>query len=234
MRTKRKVTLRKNSFFRRKGKTILAVHNLSRIGAKKGDLIGIISKDENHDGIPQTAEEVVAEYITKDKYFRDPDFNIREGGKMQIAKKTRWFGLFQKGRLFAEGQIENKGFFFDTSADKARITEGTWMSYTDDFIINYDGKRRLGTISYSDKIDKEGYVSARVWYDRDRDGKMDKSEKVIAKYKAKAEIIYYELDYYSREEGVVQIDKKNGEFKLFYDDSLFGTGTIADKKYFFG
>jgi len=114
----------------------------------------------------------------------------------------------------------------------ARI-KGTWDAYKDDFIVNYNGDRRIGTVAYSDKVDKRGYVRARVWHDIDQDGIKDRGEKVIAKYKADAQSIYYELDYYSNETGDITIDDETGRFGIFYDGDLFGRGKILDMDYFF-
>ena len=61
---------------------------------------------------------------------------------------------------------------------------GLRNAYLDDFIVNYNGERRIGTVVYSDKVDRRGYVKARVWHDADQDGVRDKGEKFIAKYKA--------------------------------------------------
>ena len=112
--------------------------------------------------------------------------------------------------------------------------KGSWQAYTDDFIVNYSGTRRFGTIAYSQKIDKRGRVRANVWHDRDQDGKKDKGEKMIAKYKADAEVVYYDLDYYSRETGNITINDGSGKFKLFHDGDIFAKGKIVDMDYFFG
>ena len=112
--------------------------------------------------------------------------------------------------------------------------KGSWEAYTDDFIVNYSGTRRFGTIAYSQKIDKRGRVRANVWHDRHQDGKKDKGEKMIAKYKADAEVVYYDLDYYSRETGNIAINDGSGKFKLFHDGDIFAKGKIVDMDYFFG
>ena len=112
--------------------------------------------------------------------------------------------------------------------------KGTWVAAEDDFIVNYSGNRRFGTIAYSNKIDKRGYVRANVWHDKDQDGKKDKGEKMIAKYKAEAEVVYYELNYYSRESGKISINEDSGKFKLYHDGDFFGKGKIVDMDYFFG
>jgi len=112
--------------------------------------------------------------------------------------------------------------------------KGSWTAYTDDFIVNYSGTRRIGTIAYSRNVDKRGYVRANVWHDKDQDGKRDKGEKMIATYKAYAEVVYYELDYYSRESGKISINEDSGKFKLYHDGDFFGKGRIVDMDYFFG
>jgi len=112
--------------------------------------------------------------------------------------------------------------------------KGSWKAYTDDFIVNYNGRRRFGTIAYSRNIDKRGRVRAKVWHDKDQDGKKERGEKMIAKYKADAEAVYYELDYYSRESGGITINEDNGKFKLYHDGDLFAKGKIVDMDYFFG
>ena len=57
---------------------------------------------------------------------------------------------------------------------------------------------------------------------------------MIAKYKADAEVVYYELDYYSRETGNITINDGSGKFKLFHDGDIFAKGKIVDMDYFFG
>ena len=111
--------------------------------------------------------------------------------------------------------------------------QGTWDAYLDDFIINYDGERRIGTVAYGERISKRGYVRARVWHDADQDGVRDKGEKIIAMYRADAQKVFYELDYYSYESGEIAINDDNGKFKLFHDGDSFGNGRIVDMGYFF-
>ena len=111
--------------------------------------------------------------------------------------------------------------------------KGTWDGYQDDFIVNYNGERRAGTVTYSDKVDKRGYVKAKVWHDVDQDGVRDKGEKLIANYKADAMTVFYELNSYSYESGKITINDDNGKFKLFHDGDKFGKGKIVDMDYFF-
>ena len=113
-------------------------------------------------------------------------------------------------------------------------TRGTWTAIEDDFIVNYSGTRRFGTIAYTNKIDKRGYVRANVWHDKDQDGKGDKGEKMIAKYKADAEAVYYDLNYYSRESGMISMNDNSGKFKPYHEGDFFGKGKIVDMDYFFG
>ena len=111
--------------------------------------------------------------------------------------------------------------------------KGTWDAYLDDFIVYYGGERRIGTVAYSEKVNKKGYVKAKVWHDADQDGVRDKGEKLIAKYKADARTVYQKLDYYSFEIGGITINDDNGKFKLFHDGDRFGKGKILDMDYFF-
>ena len=112
--------------------------------------------------------------------------------------------------------------------------EGSWYSYTYDFILNYDDKRKLGAVKYGNKVDNKGRLSATVWHDKDGDGWRDKGEDVIAKYKADASVVMDELDYYSVETGVLEIHKKKAKFTLLHDGDVFGQGKILDMDYFFG
>lgn len=114
----------------------------------------------------------------------------------------------------------------------ARI-EGTWEAYLDDFIVNYGEDRRIGSVVYSNKLDKRGFVKAKVWQDKNQNGIKDKNEKWIAKYKADAKTVYYELDYYSFESGDISIDTKSGKFTLEHEGYAFGNGRILDMNYFF-
>ena len=112
--------------------------------------------------------------------------------------------------------------------------KGTGEAYTDDFVVRYNGEKRVGAIRYGNKIDKRGRLSATVWHDKDLDGKRDRGEGVIATYKADANYVSYELDYYSREDGIINIDKGKGRFTLHHDGEKYGSGKIIDMDYFFG
>ena len=57
--------------------------------------------------------------------------------------------------------------------------KGVWEAYTDDFVVRYNGEKRVGAIRYGNKIDKRGRLSASVWYDKDPDGKRDRGEGVM-------------------------------------------------------
>ena len=116
---------------------------------------------------------------------------------------------------------------------KSKKIKGTWEAFTDDFIVNYDEERRIGAIEYGSNVDKRGYVKATVWHDKDLDGKRDKGESVIAKYKGDAQVVFAELDYFSREEGKITVNESNGKFKLFHEGEMFGKGKIVDMDYFF-
>ena len=109
---------------------------------------------------------------------------------------------------------------------------GTWNAFLDDFIVNYDGEVKLGSVTYSKKV-KKGKIKAKVWYDSDQDGVIDNDEKLVAKYKAEATTVFEELDFYSLETGNITINDKNGKFKLFHDGDLFAKGKITDMDFFF-
>ena len=53
----------------------------------------------------------------------------------------------------------------------------------------------------------------------------------MAKLKADADYVSYELDYYSKEWGTIIIDKENWKFTLHHDGEEFGSGKIVDKVY---
>ena len=108
---------------------------------------------------------------------------------------------------------------------------GNWESYSDNFVVMYCCKKRVGAVRYGDQLDKRGRLSATVWHDKDLDGKRDRGEGVIASYKADADYVGYELD--SREEGIIIIDKGKGRFTLYHDGEKFGSGKIVDMDYFF-
>ena len=38
--------------------------------------------------------------------------------------------------------------------------KGVWEAYTDDFVVRYNGEKRVGAIRYGNKIDKKGRLSA--------------------------------------------------------------------------
>lgn len=57
---------------------------------------------------------------------------------------------------------------------------------------------------------------------------------MIAKYKADFEVVYYELNYYSKESGTISINEDSGKIKLYHDGDFFGKGKIVDMDYFFG
>ena len=109
--------------------------------------------------------------------------------------------------------------------------KGVWEAYTDDFVVRYNGEKRVGAIRYGNKIDKKGRLSATVWHDKDLDGRRDRGEGVIATYKADADYVSYELDYYSTEDGKILINESNGKFTLHHDGEEFGSGKIVDKVY---
>tara|TARA_B100000475_G_C14795660_1_gene229631 strand:+ start:53 stop:412 length:360 start_codon:yes stop_codon:yes gene_type:complete len=116
---------------------------------------------------------------------------------------------------------------------KSKKIKGNWQSFTDDFIVNYSDERRIGAVKYGSSVDKRGKIKATIWHDKDLDGKLDKGENVIAHYKANYEVVFFELDYYSKETGAISVNERNGKFKLYHDGDKFANGKIVDMDYFF-
>lgn len=114
------------------------------------------------------------------------------------------------------------------------IINGDWSSLREDFIVNYQGKRRSGSISYGSKINKRGQISAKLWNDENQNGRRDSGESLIARYRADATYVYYEVNYYFPESGQISIDKKSGKFSLFHEGYQFAKGRVVDTDYFFG
>lgn len=114
----------------------------------------------------------------------------------------------------------------------SRIINGKWQSFNEDLLINYQGRRRVASVEYSNKIDREGRISANVWHDRNNNNRRDPSEKVVASYKARIEVVA-NLDFNSVERGTISLNKEKGEFELFYEGNKFATGVILDRDFFF-
>jgi hypothetical protein len=114
-----------------------------------------------------------------------------------------------------------------------RIITGKWQAFQDDFVVSYQGARRLASFKYISKIDKKGRIRASVWFDRNQNSAIDSREPVVATFKAKAEVVFYDLDYNSRETGKVVLDKKKGTFDLFHDGSRYASGVVLDRDFFF-
>jgi hypothetical protein len=115
----------------------------------------------------------------------------------------------------------------------SRIISGKWQSFREDLLINYQGRRRAASVEYSNKIDRKGRISANVWHDRNNNNRRDPGEKVVASYKARIEVVANQIDFNSVERGAISLNKKKGEFELFYEGSKFATGVILDRDFFF-
>ena len=150
-------------------------------------------------------------------------------GLIEINKKKRKFKLIHDGVVFGVGKILDLEYFFGSNNN---IIDGTWNSNDNDFILSYQGLEKSGTVKYGNKTDKKGRLTATVWVDKNFNGKRDKSENVIAKYKAYANIVEGQLNQVDT--GAIQINEKKGQFKLYHEGDLFGTGKILDMDYFFG
>jgi|1048.fasta_scaffold84821_2 hypothetical protein len=123
----------------------------------------------------------------------------------------------------------------DKTFDKPEMSTitGTWESFRGDFLVKYKGTRRFSSVAYLDKIGKKGLVQAAVWLDKNQNSYRDPGEQVVATFKAKAEVVYYDLDFYSKESGKIEADKKAGTFRLFHEGDAFANGTILSKDFFF-
>ncbi len=119
------------------------------------------------------------------------------------------------------------------------IIEGKWRSFREDLLIRYNntgngqGMRRMASVEYLRKIDRKGRLSAKVWDDRNQNGRRDSREPIVAKYKADAAFVGSRIDFNSREVGTFLLDKKRDRFSLFYEGTKFAVGTILDRDYFF-
>ena len=133
---------------------------------------------------------------------------------------------------FCHDQLDynHKRQIYNMSSSK--LVSGTWSSVEKNFILTYEGNQKNGAIKYGNKIDKRGLYSATVWYDKNFTGKRDKSESVIAKYKASASVVDGELGQVDT--GLIEINKKKRHFKLFHEGDVFGVGKILKMEYFFG
>ena len=113
------------------------------------------------------------------------------------------------------------------------VITGKWQVFQDDFVVNYQGTRSLASFKYLNKIDKKRRIKANVWFDRNQNSAIDSSEPIVATFKANAEVVFYDLDYNSRETGKVVLDKKKGTFDLFHDGSRYASGVVLDRDFFF-
>jgi hypothetical protein len=91
----------------------------------------------------------------------------------------------------------------------------------------------LASVKYSNRLDKKGRIKADVWFDRNQNSVIDPREPIVATFKAKAEVVFYDLDFNSRESGKILLDKKTGSFNLFHDGNRYASGIVLDRDFFF-
>jgi hypothetical protein len=113
------------------------------------------------------------------------------------------------------------------------VITGKWEGFQDDFIVNYEGTRRLASVKYFNKFDKKGRIKADVWFDRNQNSVIDPREPILATFKANAEVVLYDFKYNSRETGKIVLDKKSGTFNLFHDGKRYASGIVLDRDFFF-
>lgn len=205
---------------------------------KKGHYSATVWYDKNFNGKRDKSESVIAKYKAEASVV-DGELGEVDTGLIEINKKKRQFKLFHEGDVFGVGKIIDMKYFFgsnpkNTNVNKSgsNIIDGTWNSNDNDFILSYQGLEKSGTVKYRNKTDKKGRLTATVWFDKNFDGKLNKNENVIAKYKAYANIVEGQLNQVDT--GAIQINEKKGQFKLYYEGDLFGSGKIVDMDYFFG
>lgn len=112
--------------------------------------------------------------------------------------------------------------------------KGTWGAFEDDFLVRYQGRRRIGSVAYGSTVNRKGDIKATVWFDKDQDGRKDSNERTIAVYRADAYYVYNRLDYFSVETGRFTADDWSGKFRLIHEGYSFAKGRITDLDYFFG
>ena len=95
-----------------------------------------------------------------------------------------------------------------------KLVSGTWSSVESNFILTYEGNQKNEAIKYENKIDKKGPYSATLRYDKSFNGKRDKSESVVEKYKAEASVVDGELGQV--ETGLIEINKKKKDNPSFF------------------
>ena len=202
---------------------------------KRGRLSASVWHDKDLDGKRDRGEGVIATYKADADYVSNElDYYSREDGIINIDKEKGRFTLYHHGEKYGSGKIRDMDYFFSKSKSKKteRKIKGIWEAYTDDFVIRYNGRKKVGAIRYGNKIDERGRLSATIWFDRRRNGKLDKGETVIATYKADSDYFSNELDYYSRESGKITIDRRNERFKLYHHGEKYGLGKIVDISFF--